>query len=75
MDGDLLKGKLQINGYSIPQIVDKLNEEGTTITRTTFYRKLRGDSEFTAKEISAIAKIAEFSKKEVMDIFFKEIVS
>lgn len=75
MNADLLKGKLQIKGYSIPAIVDKLNNEGISITRTTFYKKLRGESQFTANEITAITKIAGFSKEEMYSIFFKELVS
>lgn len=75
MDGDLLKGKLQIQGYSIPQTVSKLKEEGVSITPSTFYKKLRGDSQFHADEIIGITKIANLTRQEMMDIFFNELVS
>lgn len=75
MNADLLKGKLRIKGYSIPDIVQKLNDEGLAITKSAFYRKLRGETQFTAKEITAITKIADFSKEEMYAIFFKELVS
>jgi len=75
MNADLLKGTLQIKGYSIPAIVEKLEEEGVSMTKATFYKKLRGESQFNAKEITAIAKIANLSKEEMYSIFFKELVS
>lgn len=75
MNADLLKGKLLIKGYSISEIVNKLNEDGLSITKSAFYKKLRGETQFTAKEITAITKVAGFTKEEMYSIFFKELVS
>lgn len=75
MNADLLRGKLRMKGYSIPDIVDALNKEGLEISRSAFYKKLRGDSEFNAREIRIITKVANFSKDEMNSIFFEELVS
>jgi len=75
MDANLLKGTLRIKGYSIAQMVAAMNKESVKISNSTFYKKLRGESEFTAPEITAITKIANLSKEEMYNIFFKELVS
>lgn len=75
MNADLLKGTLRIKGYSISQIVKEMNKQGTKISLSTFYKKMRGETEFTAKEISTITEISNLNKGEVYRIFFKELVS
>lgn len=75
MDADLLKGTLRIKGFSIPEIVEAMNEKNVQISKSTFYKKMRGESQFTAEEISAITEIAKLTRNEMYNIFFKELVS
>lgn len=75
MDANLLKGTLRIKGYSIAQIVEEMNNQGTKISISAFYKKMRGETEFTAGEISSVTEIAKLDKNEVYKIFFKELVS
>lgn len=75
MDANLLKGTLRIKGFSIAEMVDAMKEADVEISNSSFYKKLRGETEFTASEISAITKIAGLNKNEMYNIFFKELVS
>lgn len=52
-----------------------MNEEGETIVRSTIYKKLRGESEFQSSQIKAISKILKLTNKEMLDIFFEDLVS
>ena len=53
----------------------KITSKGVHISRTAFYRKMYGDSEFDRREIMAIVKVLELQDSEVMSIFFTEKVS
>lgn len=75
MDSNLLKGTLMINGYSVSKLVDEMEEHGAKLSKATFYKKLREESEFTAREIKTITEIVGLSQDEVYNIFFKELVS
>lgn len=75
MDSNLLKGILMINGYSVSKLVDEMEENGVKISKSSFYKKLREENEFTAREIKTITEIIGLSQDEVYSIFFKELVS
>lgn len=75
MDANLLKGTLRIKGYSVSEMVKEMKKSGVEISNSSFYKKLREESEFTASEITAITEIAGLSKNEMYNIFFKELVS
>lgn len=75
MDEKLLKGMMMIKGYSVSQMVQAMNQEGIKISKSSFYKKMRGETEFTLNEIRAITEIAGFSNDEMYQIFFRELVS
>lgn len=75
MNSDLLIGTLRIKGFSVADMINEMNNAGVKISKSTFYKKIRGDSQFTAEEIKAITEIADLSKEEMYRIFFKELVS
>jgi len=68
MNKALLIGEMRKKGLSIGDMCRILN-----ISRSAFYRKCNGISEFTQSEIYTIIKCLEL--KSPMDIFFAEVVS
>ena len=73
MNGLLLKSKITSEGMSIKDVIYKLKMQGIHISRTAFYRKMYGDSEFDRKEIMAI--VLDLQDSDIMNIFFAEKVS
>lgn len=75
MKSDVFLGLLKTRGKNVDWLVKKMNEEGETIVRSTMYKKLRGESEFQSSQIKTISKILKLTNKEMLDIFFEELVS
>ncbi|MCO8296470.1 hypothetical protein [Tetragenococcus halophilus] len=75
MKSNLFLGKLKVNGRNVDWLVNQMQKHGRYISKSTIYKKLRGDTEFTAGEIKTISEIMNFSEKEMYDIFFEELVS
>lgn len=75
MKSNVFLGRLKAMGKNVEWLVHELNEHGEKISYSTVYKKLRGESEFTAPEIKAISKVMDFSNDEMLDIFFEELVS
>lgn len=75
MKANVFLGILKTKGKNVDWLVERMNEEGETIVRSTIYKKLRGESEFQSSQIKAISRIMELSNKEMLDIFFEELVS
>lgn len=55
---------------SVQQLCDRIG-----IGTTSYYRKLKGETEFTQSEIAAIARVLCLSRDEVFSIFFDRKVS
>lgn len=75
MKSNVLMAKLKLLNKNIDWLVTEMAKVGEMTTRSTIYKKLRGESEFTAGEIKAISQVMELSPDETMDIFFAELVS
>ncbi|RBR36066.1 hypothetical protein [Enterococcus cecorum] len=75
MKSNVLMAKLKLLNKNIDWLVTEMAKVGEKTTRSTVYKKLRGESEFTAGEIKAISQVMELSPDEIMDIFFVELVS
>ncbi|MEQ3473219.1 hypothetical protein [Enterococcus cecorum] len=75
MKSNVLMAKLKLLNKNIDWLVTEMAKVGEMTSRSTIYKKLRGESEFTAGEIKAISKVMDLSADETMDIFFAEIVS
>lgn len=58
------------SGMSIVAISDKLN-----ITREGFYKKMNGETEFKASEITALTRILRLSKSDRDKIFLSNLVN
>lgn len=70
MDGKLLKGTIIAKGYTVDKFC-----KAAEFSKTSFYRKLEGVSEFTRKEIEKIIIILQLCADEVIKIFFAKKVS
>jgi len=70
METKLLKSKMVLAGKSPKDLC-----RAAGIGESTFYKKLRGVSDFTKPEIEAIAREIGLNREEVMDIFFPDMVA
>lgn len=70
MNSNLLRGEIIAKGYTVLDFVGELG-----IFKSTFYRKLKGESEFTANEIKTIRTLLSLSDEKLMNIFFNQKVS
>lgn len=70
MNVALLKSQIILNNKKIPEIAEDLK-----ISKSAFYRKLRGDSEFTRQEISKLITLLNLNVETAMEIFFNGKVS
>lgn len=68
-------GRLKSMGKNVDWLESQMNESGEQVSRSAIYKKLRGDSEFTAQQIKVISKVMNFTNDEMLDIFFEELVS
>ena len=75
MKSNVFLGLLKSKGKNVDWLSDRMIEEGERVSRSTIYKKLRGESEFTAPEIKTISKVMELSNDVMLDIFFEELVS
>lgn len=75
MKSNVFLGLLKSKGKNVDWLSDRMIEEGEQVSRSTIYKKLRGESEFTAPEIKTISKVMDFSNDVMLDIFFGELVS
>ena len=75
MKANVFLGELKKKGKNVQWLVDEMEKHNQSISYSTIYKKLRGESEFTAPEIKVISEIMEFSRNQMYDIFFEELVS
>ncbi len=76
MNSNALKARLKLMGKTVEDIVRELRKvKNVKMSRETFYRKLKGASDFTRKEILALSELLELSDSDTMNIFFNEKVS
>lgn len=70
MNAILLKCQIILNNKNITEIAEELE-----ISKSSFYRKLKGKSEFTRQEISKIIGLLNLNTDTAMKIFFNDKVS
>lgn len=76
MNTNALKARLTLIGKSVDDIVRDLDaKKGIKISRETFYRKLRGTSDFSRKEILALSELLDLTDSDTISIFFNDKVS
>ncbi|WWU65182.1 helix-turn-helix domain-containing protein [Clostridium baratii] len=66
----ILKSLVVLNGKTIPEVAKEMD-----ISKSTLYKKLRGESQFTKKEISELINILKIEPCKAMEIFFNIKVS
>lgn len=75
MREELLMGNIVIQKLSVDDLLTKLKNLGVTMSRSAFYNKKSGKSDFTRTEIQAISEVLNLSSEEVLKIFLiKSIV-
>ncbi|XZK30802.1 helix-turn-helix domain-containing protein [Clostridium perfringens] len=67
---NVLKSLIVLNGKSIPEVANMMN-----LSKSSLYRKIRGKSEFTRKEITELIDILHIEPYKAMEIFFDIKVS
>lgn len=67
---NVLKSLIVLNGKSIPEVANMMN-----LSKSSLYRKIRGESEFTRKEITELIDILHIEPYKAMEIFFNIKVS
>ncbi|MFC1256490.1 MULTISPECIES: helix-turn-helix domain-containing protein [Staphylococcus] len=75
MDTSKLKSKMIYNKVKLPKLLELLNEKGIVISKSSYYKRMRGEVEFSLTEIRAISEILELTPEDIMDIFFDHKVS
>lgn len=75
MKANVFLGRLKTIGKNVDWLVKQMALQGENISYSTVYKKLRGESEFTASEIKTISRVMGFTNEEMLDIFFEELVS
>lgn len=70
MNTTLLKSQIVLHDKKISDVAMELG-----ISKSAFYRKLKGETEFTRHEIEILINYLELSIEMAMAIFFNEKVS
>ncbi len=70
METKLLKARMVLAGKKPADLC-----KAAGMGESTFYKKLRGISDFTKPEIEAIAREIGLNRDDVMNIFFSELVA
>ena len=70
MNVDKLRGKIAENRMNISEFC-----EAAGFARSTFDRKMRGESEFDRDEIERIINTLKMTDEEMRNIFFEDIVA
>lgn len=66
---------LKERGRSVRWLLEQLKDTEASMSYSTIYKKLRGESEFTLSEIKQLSNILNFSDQEIMSVFFNFLVS
>lgn len=75
MDGNKFLGLIRMKGLTVPKLLDDMDNQGVPLSKATFYKAIKGERQFKAKEIAVMANTLNLSQDDIMNIFFKELVS
>lgn len=70
MREELLRAKIVANKMTIEEFLVKLKSYGIDMSKSAFYNKKNGKSDFTRNEIQVISKALDLNNDEVLAIFF-----
>lgn len=74
MEVEKLKNKVSEYG-GVNRLLVNLRKRGVLLSRASYFRKMRGITEFTRGEIIGLAAELKMDDSEVYEIFFKQEVS
>lgn len=69
MQANILKSKMALKELSLYDLLKELKDVGVHISKTSWYRKLNGKTEFSLQEIKGIIEVLGLSEAEVREIF------
>lgn len=69
-----LKEKISQYG-GVNKLLVNLQKRGILLSKSSYFRKIRGVTEFTRGEIIGLAEELEMDDNEIFEIFFKQEVS
>lgn len=64
---------LKERGRNVRWLLEQLKDTEVSMSYSTIYKKLRGESEFTLSEIKQLSKILSLTDQDIMDFFFKNL--
>ncbi len=68
--------KKRVSEYGgVERLLLNLNKKGIVMSRTSYFRKLKGKTEFTRKELLGMADELSLNDKDIYIIFFSKEVS
>lgn len=70
MNANLLKSQIILKGHTLKQVSCYLD-----VSKSSLYRKMYGENEFTRKEMLKLKHLLDLSNDSMMEIFFSEKVS
>ena len=70
MREELLMANIIIQKMNVDDLLAKLKKLGVNMSRSAFYNKKSGRSDFTRAEIQAIASVLDLTNDTVLEIFF-----
>ena len=76
MESNKLKALMVEEEMNADKLVETLeHQEGLRMSKSAFYRKLKGASDFTRTEIRGIARVLKMTDEQILIIFFNSKVS
>ncbi len=69
-----LKRKIKEKG-GVDKLLIGLQKKGIRMSKASYFRKMRGETQFSRKEILGIADELDLECTEITEIFFNEVVS
>lgn len=67
VDVNKLRGKIVEKGFSQQELAQSIG-----IDRSTFYRKMKNNGDFSIGEVAEIAKVMQLSNEEAIEIFLSK---
>ncbi|MGF2081284.1 hypothetical protein [Enterococcus casseliflavus] len=74
MREELLRAKIVANKMTIEEFLVKLKSYGIDMSKSAFYNKKNGNSDFTRNEIQVISKALGLNNDEVLAIFLTKCI-
>lgn len=70
MREELLAASMVAQKMKVNDLLIALKSHGVSMSRSAFYKKKNGNSDFTRLEIQAISKVLKLPSEKVLEIFF-----